>query len=78
MGKRIVVKIKGELYECTSEAERLACTWARENVDDPAYDSDPRWELVWSINARAIQDSLQRERAFFTERRPPSMIGRRL
>src|ERR1051325_426474 len=55
--------------------ERLAAVWARKHIADPAYDADPRWELVWSITARAIHDSLERERRILTERRPASNDG---
>jgi hypothetical protein len=50
-------------YFCGSEAERIACNWAREHIADRSFDE--HWLLdvvVWPILADEIRRKLRRER----------------
>jgi hypothetical protein len=41
--------------------EQAACRWAREHMNNPKFDDDPRWELVWnSVKRQAIGDLYNR------------------
>ena len=49
------------------DADRISCNWAREHLNDPDFNDDPRWNLVWH-NAIAAE-SLERELAPANSRR---------